>query len=201
MTGELPPKNAVIFHRNGDRTDCRWSNIEIAKKSPSWDFKDMIDYDPDTGEFSWRYKFSPSGRPLVGSPGWVTNHGYVRVSTNGKEIQGHRLAYRMMVGDDVPKGMEIDHINGDRSDNRWQNLRVVSRTQNNMNARLRADNKSGVKGVYYDKSRGLWAAEIKMSGKRHALGRFGTLEEAKHARGMAEEELFGEFSYSKSRSG
>lgn len=199
MTGETPPPWAVLAHKDGNRLNCKWANIEIVRKSPSWDWSDMIDYDPESGKFSWRYRFGPAGKPLQGEPGWLTKQGYIRIASGGKEIQAHRLAHRFMTGGDVPQGMDIDHINGDRSDNRWRNLRVVTRTQNLMNSTIRPDNKSGVKGVYWDSRRQLWQAEIKVAGKREHLGRFPTIEEAAAARREAEKRLFGEYSFSESR--
>ncbi len=199
ISGSTCPDGYIVAHKDGDRTNCRASNIEICKKAESWSFKDMIDYNPNTGNFSWRHRFSPNGRPLTGAPGWPTNQGYVRIASGGVEIQAHRLAYRIMMGCDVPDGQEIDHINGDRSDNRWCNLRVVSRTQNNMNAKVKSNNSSGFTGVSYDKRRDSWAAEIKINKRKIFLGRFATLEEAVDSRRKAEIEHFGEYSFKKSR--
>lgn len=196
---EFPPKWGIVSHKDGNRLNCKFENIGIVRKAPSFDLKDMVDYDPESGQFSWRYKYSPIGKPLIGSPGWKTSEGYIRMSSGGKEVQAHRFAYLIMTGNEVPAGMDIDHINGDREDNRWCNLRVVTRTQNLMNSITRADNKSGVKGVYWDPRRELWQAEIKVKGKREHLGRFKTIEEAAAARESAEKRLFGEYSYRESR--
>lgn len=199
MKGCLPPEGFILAHRDGNRLNCAWENIEVVKKSPSWSWEDMIAYDSETGLFSWRYRFGPEGKPLSGRPGWETKQGYIRMASGGKEIQAHRLAHLMMTGNDVPDGMDIDHINGIRSDNRWCNLRVVTRTQNLMNSALRPDNRSGIKGVYWDSRRNLWQAEIKVAGKREHLGRFATIDEAASARRLAEDRLFGEYSYRESR--
>lgn len=199
ISGHTCPDGYIVAHKDGDRANCRAENIEICKKADSWSFRDMIEYDPNSGEFSWKSKFSPIGKPLVGTPGWLTNEGYLRISSGGEQIQAHRLAYRIMTGHDVPSGMEIDHKNGKRLDNRWCNLRVVSRTQNNMNAKIRSTNASGITGVSYDKKRCRWSAEIKINKRKIFLGRFDTLEEAAEARRKAEIEHFGEYSLKESR--
>ena len=87
----------------------------------------------------------------------------------------------------TPKGMDTDHINGDKLDNRKCNLRVCTRSQNKVSGSLnRKDNKSGTKGVHYDKSRGKWMAFLRAHGKFRNLGRFNHKEDAIIARKEAE---------------
>lgn len=101
-----------------------------------------------------------------------------------KRYQGYRMHAVIM---DTPKGMDTDHINGDKIDNRCSNLRVVTRSQNKVNsATKRRDNKSGYQGVHYDKSRGKWMAHISIEGRMKNLGRFETLIGALAARSIAE---------------
>lgn len=88
----------------------------------------------------------------------------------------------------------VDHRNKNRADNRKENLRCCSRTENARNRGLQSTNKSGVAGVYFDKERSRWAANIIVNGKRKFLGRFETKEGAVMARLSKEVELFGEFS-------
>lgn len=199
MTGFDIPDGYVGHHIDGDRTNCSWSNLCLKKKSPSWSQEDMLSYDPATGAVSWNYDYDPNSKPLRNPAGFINNSGYVRIGVGGGEVFAHRLAYKAMTGHEVPDGMDIDHINGDRTDNRWVNLRVVSRSQNNMNAKIRVDNKSGVKGVTFDKRRGKWAAEIRANNKKIFLGRFDTIEEAAEKRKLAESEMFGQYSYERSR--
>ena len=103
-------------------------------------------------------------------------------------IRMHRLI--MGASDDS----EVDHINGNKIDNRRSNLRLATRSQNSMNTSLRLDSTSGVKGVHYDKSRGKWMAYIKRDGVRFQLGRYPTLHEATIARSAAEMVAHGNFS-------
>jgi len=80
----------------------------------------------------------------------------------------------------------IDHINGDRADNHWKNLRKATHSQNSRNAKVHADNKSGIKGVSYDKLRNKYVAQMR-------LGYFNTAEEAGEAYNRAAKFLFGKF--------
>jgi len=74
----------------------------------------------------------------------------------------------------IPKGYQIDHINGVRNDNRWVNLRLANPQQQRANAKLNCDNSSGFRGVYFNKRRGKWRAHI----QREHLGYFNSKEEA-----------------------
>lgn len=192
--GGWPTDTQSVIHKDGDRANNRLANLELVDRCPSYKASDLFTYDPGTGSFKWRYKAAKNGKPLSGDPGWTNADGYPMLSAGSRQVLAHRVAHILMTGSDVPKGFEIDHINRVVNDNRWCNLRVVRRSQNNMNTKIRVDNKSGVKGVYFDKSRNNWAAEIKANGKRKHLGRFDTLQEAAKARKEAEQRFHGEYS-------
>lgn len=87
----------------------------------------------------------------------------------------------------------VDHINGDGLDNRRGNLRPATDAGNRRNARLRTDNTSGFKGVYWYKSREKWRAKIYVDGQGKCLGYHATPEEAARAYDAAARELHGEF--------
>lgn len=125
-------------------------------------------YDPGTGIITRR------GRPI----GRLSNQGYIRIAVGGKEHQAHRVAWFLSYGS-WPQG-EIDHINGDRADNRLVNLRDVTACQNRMNQRQRSDNSSGITGVRLQ--RGRWQASICVRGQRQHLGTFQSREAAAAAR-------------------
>jgi len=109
--------------------------------------------------------------------GYVGNDGYVRIRASGTRFLAHRLAWFYVHGT-WPVG-EIDHINGDRSDNRIANLRDVSRLTNRQNMRrAQADNRSGLLGVSLANNR--CKASIRSGGKNHHLGYFSS-PEAAHA--------------------
>lgn len=87
----------------------------------------------------------------------------------------------------------VDHINGDHTDNRKQNLRICTQAENMRNRHLISNNTSGEIGVSWDKARHCWAPEIRCNGKRWHLGRYSSFEEAKFVRLYAEKLLFREF--------
>ena len=93
----------------------------------------------------------------------------------------------------TPVGKEADHINGNRSDNRRCNLRIVTHAENSCNKGIRTDNRSGFPGVWYDKSRKRWTAELMLHQKKVWLGRFKELSDAIEARKDAEQQFFGHF--------
>jgi hypothetical protein len=87
-----------------------------------------------------------------------------------KQLAAHRIIWEMMNGP-IPEGMFIDHVNGDQYDNRMENIRLATNSQNNWNQKKRKDNTSGYKGVSRLKS-GAWVALLKVSGKRMHVGLF-----------------------------
>lgn len=103
--------------------------------------------------------------------GWVENHGYHRTTIKGKKYLTHRLVYMYHHGE-CPK--ELDHINGDKLDNRIENLRPASRQQNMVNTKTRSE--SGYKGVY--KQWNKWAVQLRVEGKTKWFGSYYCIKEA-----------------------
>lgn len=136
--------------------------------------KQLLRYDPQTGCFT-RVVARPGWRP--GSTAGRVNHdGYHQIVVDGRRYSSHRLAFLYMTGE-FPCG-EVDHINRDRSDNRWVNLRDVSHASNLRNTRLRSDNSSGLVGVRWVPRQGKWHARIKINGQFLHLGSFANLLDA-----------------------
>jgi hypothetical protein len=96
--------------------------------------------------------------------------------------------HRLLLGE--PAAI-VDHVNGDTTDNRRENLRLCSHTQNMQNRKVSRSNRSGFKGIYPDKGR--WRAEIQANGIKHRLGSFETPEAAAAAYQVAAEKLHGAF--------
>lgn len=118
---------------------------------------------------------------------WLSDKcGYLIMQKNHKQTKMHRLIMK------PPDNMVIDHIDGNPSNNRRSNLRICTQHQNTMNSRY-THNKSGVQGVFWDKSRNKWVAQIAINKKHIHLGRYNTKEEAVKSRRFAEKILFGEF--------
>jgi len=147
------------------------------------ELKGNFKYFPDSGLF---LRLSKDSRKRV-KPKYVgtqTESGYLRIVFNGKSYQAHRLAHLYMNGK-MPEN-EIDHINHHRSDNRWSNLREVTKGENAKNMTLPLDNTSGVIGVHWAKDRNKWRAEIKVDGVKINLGSFTKFSEAVDIRKLAE---------------
>ena len=122
----------------------------------------------------------------------ITRYAITNVVVNGKPtmLYMHRLIL------DPPPKVGVDHINHDGLDNRRCNLRLATQTQNNGNARVHADSKSGVKGVYRQPRTGRWIAQIRTPGKSSQyIGSYATKEEAAQAYADAARQIFGEFAY------
>ncbi len=151
-----------------------------------------IYYDPITGEFYRTKKIIPKSGRVVECWKKVTgtnNRGYVWVNLFGDMYLAHRLAFLYVLGRHPEN--EVDHINGDRLDNRWDNLRECSPFENSRNQGIRKDNTSGVRGVtFWKNTRGKkpWVARISHQGERILIGNFETFEEAVAARKNAERE-------------
>lgn len=142
-----------------------------------------FEYDPDTGVL-----FRKKSGKIVGQADLLP---YPRIKYRRKTYVTHRVIWRMMT--DGPMPDEIDHINGIRSDNRWCNLRAATRGENMRNFRVRADNKSGLKGVHWHKRARCWVASISVDKKMKHLGCFSSPEEAHAAYVEAAKRLHGEF--------
>lgn len=153
--------------------------------------RDLISYDPETGDMVWKKRspkyFTGAVRPVewqarqwnskfAGKPALahVTNTDCLSGSVLAKQLLAHRVAWAIHYGA-WPKA-DIDHINGNRSDNRIANLRDVNTETNNRNARRRKDNSSGYAGVYKDKNR--YLAHLRIDGRQKVIGRFDCPKEA-----------------------
>jgi hypothetical protein len=153
--------------------------------------KARLAYDSNAGSFYWLER-NPSSHPKPHIiKAWNTKYagtradnlnlrGYYDVCLDGKAYRSHRLAWLYTYGE-LPDG-QIDHINGVRTDNRVDNLRVVDDATNRKNMGRRSDNTSGVTGVTFHKAARKWVAQYRINGKNYYLGLFDTVLEAAKAR-------------------
>jgi len=149
--------------------------------------KSVFEYNPETGVFFRNGK--PSGSVLP--------NGYVYLSLKKKRMLAHRIAWLMMTG--MLPDAEVDHINRIRSDNRWSNLRIATRSQNAMNQSKRSDSRSGHKGVSWHSRVGKWRASIRAGGKHVHLGYYDSSERAAMAYNAAARSEFKQFHYEHSK--
>lgn len=134
----------------------------------------LLDYDPISGAFLRRV----AGRGLrVGQVAGSDCRGYRSIAVDGRDYRAHRLAWLYVHGR-WPTGM-LDHINGDRADNRIANLRECSNSENLQNLKCaRRDSGSGLLGASWHKGKRLWQAAIELNGKARHLGYYGTADAA-----------------------
>ena len=152
--------------------------------------RELLNYDQDTGVFTWRSRdrrwFKTDGSfkswntryaGEVAGYVWTNTRGYptLRLTLFGEDWLVHRLVFLWM-GEALPE--QVDHLNRDSLDNRWDNLCASSQEENMKNLSMFSNNTSGVTGVCWDKSNSKWKARVKINGKFRALGCFTDLQEA-----------------------
>lgn len=149
----------------------------------------VMGYDPETGLFT--RLINTANRPVGEVAGTLKSSGYILLDIDGHRYRAHRLAWLYMTG--AWPSLDVDHRNRVRSDNRWDNLREATCVQNGANSPKKRFNRSGYKGVYWNKQRGKWAAKINPNRKQVHLGFYDRVEDAAAAYERAAPEYFGEF--------
>lgn len=163
------------------------------KELPDTEYlRQRLRYDPETGKLYWHRLPQTVGNWAAS---WNTRYaereaftadmrGYRQGRVDGQSLLAHRVIWALHAG--IWPAAEIDHINGDRADNRIANLREVDRSGNNRNTAVRRSSITGVVGVTWDAQTSRYRAQIKTRGKLIHLGRFHSLSEAKAVRKQAE---------------
>lgn len=132
------------------------------------ELKELLEYEQGSGLFKWR-----TGRinnTHAGAVAGSVGGGYIVISIKSRLYKAHRLAFLYVTGawpDEC-----VDHIDGDRQNNRWANLRPATVAQNSQNISATTKNSSGLRGVTWSKHKKSWQAMIALSGKQTHLGYF-----------------------------
>lgn len=125
------------------------------------------------GLLFWKNPSNPNKTPIGSLAGTISKRGYVHIQYMRKIYKAHRLIYLMFHGETFDV---IDHVNGNTSDNRIENLRVASTSENQRNAKIRKDNSSGVKNVSWHKRIGKWGVQLNIDKKIKHFGYYEDLE-------------------------
>lgn len=126
---------------------------------------------------------------FVGVPINMRTTGYLGIQA--PDWTGDRYIHRVVIG--AKEGEIVDHINGNKLDNRRSNLRICTPQENAYNSSIRKNNRTGVRGVYWDSNRKKWAVQITANKKTICVGRFEDFNEACAAREAAEHEHHGKY--------
>ncbi len=159
--------------------------LEVVKEQ----LRQFLIYDPDTGIFTARVALHK--RPLGSVVGTVSPSGYTNIYLGERFYRAHRLAFLWAHGR-WPAEL-IDHINGQRSDNRLSNLREATRSQNLLNQGPRRSNRNGLKGVTFCASAFKWIVTVRVNGRNKYVGRYNSPDEAHEAYKAAALKYHGEF--------
>jgi len=171
----MSPKLPLEYCRHPQAEKSKIKSTDLTGET----LQGLLDYDPDTGIFWWRVQLS--NRVKVGAAaGTFDREGYVVIMINSTHFRAHRLAWLYTHG--TWPEQQIDHINGDKADNRIRNLRDVSRTMNMQNqTKPPKNNISGYLGVSWRKDKKRWEARIMFNGRKQHLGYFSNPENANAA--------------------
>lgn len=153
----------------------------------------LLHYDPVTGKLLWKERPIDKYQDKAWNKKYANREAFTAIDRKGYKVgaidsvnvRSHRVIWKMVHGVDPE---QIDHINGDRLDNRLVNLRNVTGQENQMNMKKPVNNKSGVQGVHWNKQKEKWDAYITHKGVRYNLGRFCTKDEAISVRQQAEKD-------------
>jgi hypothetical protein len=161
--------------------------------------REVVTYDPETGYFTWL----PRAGTDRCTKAWTKRHahrragylhkpsGYWLITVDGKLYKAHRLAHLHMTGEWPAK--TIDHVQRQRADNRWNELRPATLAENGANTGLARSNTSGCKGVCWDPVNQRWRAYGTAAGRQHSFGRYALFEDAVAARQVGAQRIHGAF--------
>jgi hypothetical protein len=167
-----------------------WRRVPIDQLVSLVRLREVLDYDPNAGTFTWRKRLSAY------APGAVAGcssgkDGYIQINIDCRAYLAHRLAWFYTHGEWPAEA--VDHIDGDGANNRLSNLRLATPLQNQMNKRRHRKTTAGLKGVARNRHGGKWSARIRVEGRRLTVGSFDTPEEAHAAYVAAARYYYGDY--------
>lgn len=173
-------ESIVYRQRRRDKSGNIRMVSEIVRRTPSQEeLKRLVHYDPETGVIT---HLQTRGKAKAGEvAGALSQHGYWGLRICNRFISGHRVAWLYMTGTLPDQPVSVDHVNGNRADNRWANLRLATYEQQSWNAPAHHCSKSGLKGAWPCRSTGRWMSMLQCGKRRLWLGRFDTAEQAHEA--------------------
>lgn len=151
------------------------------------ELKSIFEYNPESGVVKWKDGVSNMVKGSVA--GCINKSGYKIVTIKGKSFRLQRMIWIFMFGY-IPSGYFIDHINGNKTDNRLQNLRLATNSQNQQNRPAPKNSSSGYRGVTYHKAVNKWMARICHKGQRKTIGFYDSPEDAYEAYKAEAKNLF-----------
>lgn len=173
----------------GPRLPYGSKNQEITQD----ELKSFFEYNKLTGKFT---RLVAAGRELSGSvASCIDSDGYIRIGINGRVYLAHCLAWLYVTG--VFPKISVNHLNGIKTDNSFDNLRLASRSEIAANSKISSRNSSGFKGVSFNKTKGKYKACVVKNGKQIHIGYFSTALEAHRERSVIFQRLFGQFAREK----
>ena len=162
--------------------------------------REFFDYNPETGILKWkwrdvrhfeleRYSRTWNKQFAYKDVGWINANGYLATRIQGPSFLVQRVIWKLVTGDEPPE--LIDHIDGNKTNNRWKNFREANSKQSAHNQGIRSSNTSGYRGVLNRNNR--FMARVMIDGKFKSIGTFSTGEEASAAYEEKTKELYGKF--------
>jgi hypothetical protein len=157
--------------------------------------RELLDYNPLTGVFIWKHR---ANGPTKWNTKWAgkvagsqRGNGYIAIAIDGVKYLAQQLAWAYMTGD-WPSSF-VDHRNLDKSDYRFDNLRLASFGESSANISVRKSSKSGFRGVCFSKQKNLWRARLNKEGVEYHIGFFGSAKGAGIAYAKKATEVYGEY--------
>ncbi len=166
-------------------------------KVPIERLRTLLRLDTDTGLLHWLVD-RPNGAKHGDIAGSQDRNRYIRMEIDKVKLAAHRVVWALHTGSWPPDDMQIDHINGIKTDNRPENLRLANNSENQCNSKSRPG-KSGLRGVDWSIQMGRWRAKIMKNKRTIHLGYFHDKHEAYSAYCLAASEIHGQFSNTESR--